>query len=102
MADLIKRQDAIDAINCNIVITGKRNSEVVALTIGMFVDRIKALPSIRSKTGRWIWSYPNAYAECDQCHKVIFNGQKMNFCPICGADMRAEEEHEKGGTEWLI
>lgn len=45
MEDLIKRKDAMDAINCNIVITGKRNSEVVASTIGTFVDRIKALPS---------------------------------------------------------
>ena len=45
MSDLISRQAAIDAINCNIVITGKRNAEEVASTIEAFVDRIKALPS---------------------------------------------------------
>ena len=43
--DLISRQQAIDAISCDITITGRRNAELVAETIGTFVDRIKALPS---------------------------------------------------------
>ena len=43
--DCISRQAAIDAINCNITITGRQNAELVAATIGAFVDRIKALPS---------------------------------------------------------
>lgn len=37
-----------------------------------------------------IWSFTDAYAECDQCHKVTFNGWNMNYCPNCGADMRGE------------
>ena len=45
MSDLISRQDAIDAIHCYIVVTGRENAETVAATIGTFVDRIKALPS---------------------------------------------------------
>ena len=45
MDDLISRQAAIDAINCDITITGRQNAELVAATIGAFVDRIKALPS---------------------------------------------------------
>ena len=45
MKDLISRQQAIDAISCDITITGRRNAELVAETIGTFVDRIKALPS---------------------------------------------------------
>lgn len=45
VGDLIYRQAAIDAINCDITITGKQNAEVVAETIASFVDRIKALPS---------------------------------------------------------
>lgn len=45
MNDLISRQQAIDAISCNITITGRRNAELVAATIGSFADRIKALPS---------------------------------------------------------
>ena len=45
MDDLISRQAAIDAINCDITITGRQNAELVAATIGSFADRIKALPS---------------------------------------------------------
>lgn len=45
MSDLIERQKAIDAIHCDITVTGKQNAELVASTIGAFVDRIKALPS---------------------------------------------------------
>ena len=44
MDDLISRKQAIDAINCDITITGRQNAELVAATIGAFVDRIKALP----------------------------------------------------------
>lgn len=43
--DLISRQAAIDAISCDITITGRQNAELVAATIGAFADRIKALPS---------------------------------------------------------
>ena len=34
--DCISRQAAIDAINCNITITGRQNAELVAATIGTF------------------------------------------------------------------
>lgn len=47
MSELIERQAAIDAIHCNIVVTGRENAELVAKTMGEFVDRIKALPTIR-------------------------------------------------------
>lgn len=40
MDDLISRQAALDAI----IVTGRQNAELVAETIGAFVDRIKALP----------------------------------------------------------
>lgn len=50
MGDLISRQDALDAISCDITITGKQNAEVVAETIASFVDRIKALPSAQQET----------------------------------------------------
>ena len=42
--DTISRQQAIDAISCDITITGRRNAEIVSETIASFVDRIKALP----------------------------------------------------------
>ena len=45
--DLISRQAAIDAISCNITVTGRQNAELVAMTIGTFADRIKALPAVK-------------------------------------------------------
>ena len=52
MDDLISRKAAVDAISCNIIVTGRQNAELVAQTIGRFADRIKALPSVKPE--RWI------------------------------------------------
>ena len=32
-------------------------------------------------------SYADAYAECDHCHKVIFDAWNFDYCPRCGARM---------------
>ena len=45
VGDKTSRQAAIDEIHCDITVTGKQNAELVASTIGAFIDRIKALPS---------------------------------------------------------
>lgn len=102
MGDTISRQAALDAISCDITITGRRNAELVAETIGAFVDRIKALPSAGPKTGKWErhYSRPNVYADllwhCSECgYRSSDNwADKFNFCPNCGADMRQREEGE--------
>ena len=62
MSDLIERKAAIDAIRCDITITGRQNAELVAATIGAFADRIKALPSaqpeiVRCKDCRYYKTY---------------------------------------------
>jgi predicted RNA-binding Zn-ribbon protein involved in translation (DUF1610 family) len=54
MNDLISRQAALDAIHCNITVTGRQNAELVAATIGAFADRIKALPPVQPKNGTLI------------------------------------------------
>ena len=71
--DTIYRQDAIDAISCNITVTGRQNAEVVAATIGAFADRIKALPSaqpeiIRCKDCKHYKAY--YCTGCLVCHLV--------------------------------
>ena len=52
MNDLIGRQAAIEAISCDITVTGRQNAELVAATIGTFADRIKALPSAQQEIVR--------------------------------------------------
>lgn len=49
--------------------------------------------------GKWIKAgrdgvvtYSDAYAECDQCHKVTFLGRRMKYCPNCGAYMGGKNE----------
>ena len=88
--DTISRQAAIDAISCNITITGRQNAELVAATMGAFVDRIKALPAAQpERRGKWIprddrW-------RCTLCNGIAPKGIRWNFCPWCGAKMEMEE-----------
>lgn len=105
-SDCISRQAAIDAIHCDITITGRQNAELVAATIGAFADRIKALPSAQPQRMRGKWTYgEDEYGidgyHCDKCgffapwdytHKFINFIKDYHFCPNCGADMRGEEE----------
>lgn len=57
----VYKQAAIDAISCDITVTGRQNAELVAATIGTFADRIKALPSadVVNKTDLlgWLLAY---------------------------------------------
>ena len=92
MSDLINRQAAIDAVNCDILVTGKENAETVAKTIGLFVDRIKALPSADRPTGEWV------DGKCNQCGgnapfwPMASAYHKSKFCPDCGAMMKGVDD----------
>ena len=70
--DCIERQAAIDAISCDITVTGRQNAEVVAETIGAFVDRIKALPSAQTEVPKckdcywWTKQSDSLQGRCDR------------------------------------
>lgn len=79
----------------------KRGNETMAEDYEHCIDLIHQEPTadVRENVrGEWIkpisrgdvLSYGKAYYECDQCHKVAFFGNEMNFCPNCGADMRGD------------
>ena len=34
--------------------------------------------------------------ECSVCHKPHIRGYRMDYCPNCGADMRADRSEEDG------
>lgn len=84
--DLISKQDAIDAINCDITITGRQNAELVAATIGAFVDRIKALPSAEPETAKRIVGKSRdgmtLWYQCDMCNEPV--DVQDNYCRGCG------------------
>ena len=108
MHDLIYRQDAIDALSCDITLGGRQNAKLVAATIiGTFVDRIKALPSVtpKRKTGKWeekniVYKDDRGFnsieawqsARCSKCGKYhttpyAYYFDDYNFCPNCGTKM---------------
>ena len=86
MDDLILRRQAIDAINCDITITGRQNAELVAATIGAFVDRIKALPSAQPETAKRIVGKSRdgmtLWYQCDMCNEPV--DAQDNYCRGCG------------------
>ena len=85
--DCISRQAAIDAAD-RADYTGLTVEDVKKVTDEV-VKELKQLPSIQpqKKKGRWFWT-DGMYA-CDQCHEVL--DEKSPFCPMCGADMRGEQ-----------
>lgn len=86
MSDLIKRSDAIDAIedlpNCY---NGFSDTYDKAYIIGT----LEEVPSAERK-GKWILHQDSRTWECSECHKyqVIWS----NYCMHCGTDMRGEED----------
>lgn len=63
------------------------NSKDHSVTPNDFM-RMKRVRMPERKNGRWIWT-DGMYA-CDQCHEVL--DEKSPFCPMCGADMRGEQD----------
>jgi hypothetical protein len=98
--DCISRQRAIDAFNTNInelVVAGKENADAVERYLNRVIDKIKQLPPIQPKRGRWHYSDGKPAriglsfgVVCDQCGTE--SEYCTNFCGECGADMRQREE----------
>ena len=92
MDDLIRRQDAIDAIQA---INSEGDSGINSV-LGIIELKIIGLSSAEPKRGKWERKYSrrNVYADlawhCSACGYASMNNwaDKMNFCPNCGADMR--------------
>ena len=101
MDELISRQAAIDAINCDITITGKQNAELVAATIGAFVDRIKALPPAEPQIVRckdckhWI-PYDWMFSEMWQSKNIADYPEDDIGCDCCDMAMKANDFCSRG------
>ena len=108
MNDLISRQAALDAIHCNITVTGRQNAELVAATIGAFADRIKALPTVQPtitheqaidylhKTG-WLQNHDRILTESKVPLKGIWRDYTDDGyveCPFCKSATNCENKEE--------
>lgn len=60
------------------------------IILGKVVEEVKRMPTIESerKKGKWFWG--DGMYSCDQCHAAFY--ETSPFCPMCGADMRGEQE----------
>ena len=80
VSDLIRREDAIVAVENNSYGMGSRAS----------VKAIKALPSAEAVQGEWFYRWNDF--ECSACG--AFEKNRSNFCPNCGTKMYKDGEDE--------
>lgn len=90
MSDLISRQAAIDAMA---ELQGRASTKAELKGISKAWKRIKQLPPIQPKMGKWVLVCDNngMHFVCNQCGAWRYH-QEQNFCGECGADMRGEQD----------
>lgn len=89
MSDLIRRSDAIKAVN-------KAKAEGMTECPTYYLGIV---PTIEPKRGKWIWSprdtdgtVSGCCSNCSFSHLFIGgHTAQYNFCPNCGASMRERE-----------
>ena len=87
-ADLISRQDAIDAFRDVL------DSDFTGVSEETPRERIESILSAEPKTGEWIdWLGKGNEWECSVCKCSIESHGSIayRYCPMCGADMRGED-----------
>lgn len=100
-----KDDDAADAIEalqayCEQIKTeNKMLLNTITADKGVMLERIKCLAQQLPKRGEWKCSYPEIepnpmfmYGICSICGFEQSISDKLNYCPNCGADMRAKME----------
>lgn len=88
--DTISRQEAIDALDGEITVTGRANAEAVRGYARLVADRLKSLPSAQRK-GKWIYLNGLDAFECSVCGRQMVRNI-FDYCPWCGAEMRKERK----------
>ena len=100
--DLIRRSDAIKALDANFTIKGKENMQTVLNYLELVRTRIESAPSIEPKRGEWVLERLDNYklykVACSCCgwwgcenYDSYVDISDFTYCPNCGADMRERE-----------
>ena len=100
MSDTISRQAAIDAIDGEFNITGRKNAETILDYVNGVNKKLRELPSAE-RHGRWIKKCRGNYlcSVCgawfrttDEYGNTIDGEMTANYCESCGAKMDEVEE----------
>ena len=101
--DLIRRSDAIEAIELVDWYHQNRNKDIVSGANSRehqawykaedIYKALEAVPAVKPKRGKWIEMYRNGFGNmiC-MCSKCNFHTTKSNFCPNCGARMKGPDD----------
>ena len=93
---LIRRSDAIDALGEEPEVWSDTEEEWAYRNAWVeHIAAIKALPSADRPKGEWIdWLGTGNEWECSECKCSIESHGSIayKFCPMCGADMRGEDD----------
>ena len=97
--DYIRKQDAVEALDGKIIVTGHENADAVLQYMKDITKKIKSLEPadvVPVVHGRWIEDEGEGYhgIHCSRCIFSIPYGNVMmgyNFCPNCGAKMDGGE-----------
>ena len=98
MDDMISRQQAIDAFNTDVdslIVYGTENAVTVKRYLNGVLEKIKQLPPIQPKTGKWILDRSGAYccSECmEPCATYTMMKPRDKYCKMCGAKMEVNNE----------
>ena len=86
MEDLIRREDAIDAIN----LRGRIPHDIAsAQYASMAINAIRTVPSADRPQGEWV-RYMGDIWTCSACGESLMcdDIECNNYCPNCGAKMK--------------
>lgn len=98
MDDLISRQAAIDAL-AEHEKSKNHNYVLFRTVVSECAEIIREVPTIEERKGRWIpkpelgWGEIYVCSECgEKTTSTIMGKPRYRYCPMCGADMRGEDE----------
>ena len=86
---LISRSDVIDALQNEKVNPIDKTMEFYNDILEKCIRIVARIPLKQSRRkGKWYWSEGMYW--CDQCESLL--DEMTPYCPMCGADMRGEED----------
>lgn len=103
MEDLIRKQDAIDAIGADIdeIDAFDPSAGIMKACIRRAIWKVMGVPSADRRQGKWIKDENGDYrcSECGGCEEQFIYGTEnwygrgeSNYCPSCGARMRGADD----------